>query len=404
VTTPDSPAPDSGTAFQPTRGRVAFAAALALIAFFLPQEVPLEWYPLNEPGEDILYLELTCASDRDGEVQIFYNATQGINQLHSISFPISPTKQTFTYTFPLLDAPIVELRVDPPAHGATLDIRRMRILDRRGTEMRRFTYDLFRPVAGIAAITPQADGWSITTDATEGDPRARIELFSPIIAKDLSWRNLLRSLLSTGYLAMMLWIILLAVLFACARPRHWRELVAPVAFMALLALLFAPVGNRGLIRNSLHYARYVPPAVPPGLRLEFDLVSSGPSPAQLYWDTGRGINGDDSRRVLHEAHAGLQHLRFDLPDRPVRELRFDPRDNPGSVRIRGIRVVDQGQRTRAVVPLDSLVPLWQVARAEIEDEFLVIETTPDASDPVLNFNQAAIEIVNRAIAGAGGPL
>lgn len=62
--------------------------------------MPLEWYPLNEPGTDINYLEISCASDKTGEVQIFYNLTRGINSLDSIRIPISSTTQTYTYTFP----------------------------------------------------------------------------------------------------------------------------------------------------------------------------------------------------------------------------------------------------------------------------------------------------------------
>ncbi len=76
----------AGRWLQPTRGRIAVAALVAAAGFCLPQEVPLVWYPLNEPGNDILYLEFTCAADKDGDVQVFYNTTQGINQLESIYF------------------------------------------------------------------------------------------------------------------------------------------------------------------------------------------------------------------------------------------------------------------------------------------------------------------------------
>jgi len=295
---------------RPTRGRLALAAVVAIIGFLLPQEVPLEWYPLNEPGTDINYLEISCAADKNGDVKIYYNLTRGINELHTIYWPISPTEQTFTYTFPLPDAPITELRVDPVADGGTLHIRQMRIINRRGEEIRRFTRDLFRPQNEIAAITPVADGWKITSTPGAKDPYVRIEMFSPIIPVGKDHRNLLRCLLSTGYLALMLWILLLAVMFTFLRPRGWRDLLPPVAFMALLALLFAPVGNRGLIRNSIHYARYVPPVLPDEVRLEFDLVSSGMTPAHLFWDRGRGVNGEDSARVIHEPHPGLQTLRF----------------------------------------------------------------------------------------------
>lgn len=384
--------------FSPSWRKIALAAAVAAVGFFFPQEAPLEWYPLNEPGEEIFYLELTCASDSYGDVQVFYNATRGINQLNSIYFPISPTEQTFTYTFPLLDAPIVELRVDPVANGGILTIRQMRIINRRGEEIRRFTHDLFRPVHDIAAIRPLADGWQIVSNPGSIDPQTRIEMFSPIVAPGLNYRNFLRCVLSTSYLSLMLWILLLAVLFTFYRPTDWRTLLANLGFMAALAVLFALVGNRGLIRNSFHYSRYVPPEITPGLRLEFDLTTSGPSPTQLFWDTGRGINAEDSIRENYLPHTELQTVRFPLPGTSLRGLRYDPRDNPGKVRIRGIRVVDNGQRTRAVIPLNSLQPERQVAHLAVADGFLDFESTPDATDPILSFTSEAVALVNRAIA------
>lgn len=387
---------------RPSRLRLLAAFLVALTGFLLPQEVPLEWYPLNEPGDEIFYLELTCASDRDGDVQVFFNATRGINQLNSIYFPISPTEQTFTYTFPLLDAPIVELRVDPVANGGTLTIRQMRIINRRGEEIRRFTQDLFRPVHDIAAIRSVADGWQIVSNPGSIDPQTRIEMFSPIVAPGLNYRNFLRCLLSTSYLSLMLWILLLAVLFTFYRPAGWRDLLRHLGFMAALAIMFAFVGNRGLIRNSFHYSRYVPPAITPGLRLEFDLTTSGPSPTQLFWDIGRGINADDTFRENYLPQTGLQTVRFPLPAARLQALRYDPRDNPGQVRIRGIRVVDNGQRTRAVIPLDSLRPERQVARLEIADNFLHVESTPDATDPILSFSPAALALINQAIAREPG--
>lgn len=399
---PASPTRTESSWFSPSLRKIVFAAAVATAGFFLPQEVPLEWYPLNEPGNEIFYLELTCASDRSGDVQVFYNATGGINQFNSIYFPISPTDRIFTYTFPLLDAPIVELRLDPLANGGTLTIRQMRITNRRGEEIRRFTQDLFRPVHDIAAIRPVADGWQIVSNPGSIDPQTRIEMFSPIVAPGLNYRNFLRCLLSTSYLSLMLWILLLAVLFTFYRPAGWRDLLRHLGFMAALAIMFAFVGNRGLIRNSIHYSRYVPPAITPGLRLEFDLTTSGPSPTQLFWDIGRGINADDTFRENYLPHTGLQTVRFPLPAARLQALRYDPRDNPGQVRIRGIRVVDNGQRTRAVIPLDSLRPERQVARLEIADNFLHVESTPDATDPILSFSPAALALINQAIAREPG--
>src|SRR5258708_17821777 len=162
--------------FRPTWRRALFAAALAAGAFLLPQEVPLEWYPLNNPGTDINYLEISCAANVTGEVQIRYDlALRGHQPIDTIRIPISPTTQTYTYTFPLPDAPIVEMRVIPPA-GGELTIRQMRIINRRNEEIRRFTYDLFRVERNSATITPSPEGWKLISAPGVTSPSTRIAL------------------------------------------------------------------------------------------------------------------------------------------------------------------------------------------------------------------------------------
>ncbi|MBI2517710.1 MAG: hypothetical protein HYV95_12470 [Opitutae bacterium] len=393
--TPDSTSPEW---FSPTWGRWVFALALAIGGFLLPQEVPLEWYPLNEPGQDILYLEITCAADKNGFFEIYYNTTDGINELDKIYVPISPTTQTFTYTFPLKDAPITELRLDPVADGGTLTIRQMRIIDRRSTEVRRFTRDMFTPLHEIAAIQSASDGWTITSTPGNNDPYTRINLPAPLYAVGLNGRNLQRCLLSSGYLAMMLWILLLAVLFTFWRPKSWRDFFRHVGFMAAIALPFSLVGNRGLIRHSFHYARFTLPAPSPALNLEMDLASDHPTPAQLFRDTGHGYNETESVRIGYEPVAGLQTLRFPLPPGPLRALRFDPFDAPGRLDIRGIRLVGTDGITHAVLPLDSLVPQRDIARLGEDGGFLRLQTPPEARDPILEFSPSALAEINRSLA------
>jgi hypothetical protein len=242
--------------FQPTRAGMLTALALAAVGFFLPQKVPLEWYPLNHPGTDIQFLEIICASDKNGTVQVFYDATRGFNQLESIRWPISPTPRTYTYIFPLPDAPITALRFDPVGDGGTLTIHEMHIVNGRGDEILRITGEMFSPLQHIAALSPVPDGWSITSTAGSQDASARIALPAPLVPVGMNGRNLQRCLRSTGYLALMLGLGLLAVLFIFHRPRNRVELVSRAGFMAGLALLFALVGNRGLIRNSVHFARF----------------------------------------------------------------------------------------------------------------------------------------------------
>lgn len=383
--------------FSPTPWRVALALATSLICFCLPQRVPLEWFPLNEPGDDILYLEIKCSADGEGLIKIYKNITRGINELDTIYWPITASEKSYTYIFPLPDAPIIELRLDPPGSGVSLDIDSFRIVDRRGSEVRRFTIDMLRPVAGIASITPSQTGFTVTSSFNAENCQVSLELFSPIVAKGIDQRNYLRCIYSTSYLGFMLWILLLAVVFAFWQPVGWRDFLIQTGFMACLALMFAVVGNRGLIKNSWHYAQFNYPELPDEVRLELDLISAPPTGAQLFWDSGEGFGESESDMINLAPHQGLQTARFRLPRTEIKALRYDPRHNGGDIEIRGIRVVDWGNRTHALLPLDSLLPGQQVDALEFEDGRLKITTTPGTDDPTTAFTPEAVAHINAAV-------
>lgn len=392
--------PPSSDLFAPTWGRAAFGLGLAAAAFFLPQEIPLEYYPLNEPGDDILYWEISFAStDFTGNTFLRYDVGNGFYNPYVIQIPISPTDRTYTYTFPLLDAPIVALRIDPADKPGEIRIRQMRIIDRRGTEIRRFTGADMMPAAEIDLLFPLEEGWKIKTTDKAHLSYLRVHLGAPLVATGLNHRNLLRSLYSWSYLALMLWIILLAVYFTFLRHRDWWTLLKSTAFLALLALAFSAVGNRGLIRNSWAYSRFEAPIIAPGgLRLEIDLATNRPVYSTLFYDTGGGIRGDDSQRKDYEGHPYMQTLRFDLPESgDLREIRWDPVDAAGTFKIYGIRVVDRVGRTLAKLPTQALQPIREIAHLSENDDALVLETTEDATDPIVILTPEALAVVNAAI-------
>jgi hypothetical protein len=204
--------------FQPSKGRIGFAALVALGAFFIPQEIPLEYYPLNDPSSGLQYIEITCAANVTGTTEIFLDTGRGINELDKISWPIGPSEMAFTYTFPLADTPLLGLRLDPLDKAGELRITNFRLINRKGEEIRRITRDHLVPVNQIDRVEPLEDGWKIITSPGASDPFLRVNLDSPTLPVGMNVRNLQRCLLSTGYLAMMLTILLLAVFFR-RKPR-----------------------------------------------------------------------------------------------------------------------------------------------------------------------------------------
>jgi hypothetical protein len=244
--------------FQPTWGRGLLAVAVAAIGFLLPQAVPLEYCSLNNPSLGLNYLEITCAANVNGQTNVYLDHGQGFNELEKIRWPMGPSQSAYTYTFPLPDAPLLNLRLDPFDNGAgEFTITNFRIINRRGEEIHRFTKEDFQPTHQIDAITPTSDGWKLVVKAPADDPYSQVRLSGPIIPQGMNERNLKRCLISSGYLALMLWILLLAVYFALRLHRDGRAIARAVVFLAFVAVLFSLVGNRGLIKNSIGYAQYV---------------------------------------------------------------------------------------------------------------------------------------------------
>jgi hypothetical protein len=242
--------------FQPTWARALMVIVIATASFFIPQQIPLEYYPLNNPSSGLQYIEITCAANVTGETQIYLDLGRGFNELDKIRLPIGPSEMAFTYTFPLQDAPLVGLRLDPFQSGAgEFTITNFRIINRREEEICRFTKDSMIGLNQIADVVPLEKGWKLVMKPGATDPYASVKLKRPLIPEGMNERNLKRCLLSTGYLSMMLWIILLAVYFALRLFPDWRTAMRACAFLLLMAGAFSIVGNRGLIKNSRFYAQ-----------------------------------------------------------------------------------------------------------------------------------------------------
>ena len=394
-----SPSPSRlADGFRPTWRRGLFAVAVAAVAFLMPQEAPLVFYPLNNPSRGVLQLEITCASTVTGTTQVFLDSGKGFNEGETISWPIAPSSQAYTYTFPLPDAPLLGLRIDPFDSGpGEFTVTNCRIIERHGTEIRRFTVDDLRDTNQIKEVASVPGGWKLV--AAGGDPHVSLDFPAPIVPERMNLRNLQRCLLSWSYLALMLWILILAVYFALVRDNWGRQTVMAAAFLAGIAMLFALVGNRRLIKESIHHANFRAPAGP-HLWIEFTVAVDHPSLAQLFWDSGAGFNETTSASRDYSLLAGFHALRFPLPEVPVKGLRFDPLIAEGRLEIREIRIVDSNRTTRLAVPLTSLRAAQQIAAAEIAEGALSVRTTPHADDPIMLFDSAEVQAIDALIASS----
>jgi hypothetical protein len=106
--------------------------------------------------------------------------------------------------------------------------------------------------------------------------------------------------------------------------------------------------------------------------------------AQLYYDTGSGINEADSFR-LHVA--GGNHdvdYKFELPAGQYSKLRFDPTDRAGNtMTLSKARIVDRsGQLFRAISPTQIRVS-QQIELLEVSETAVSLVTAANADDPIL---------------------
>jgi len=119
----------------------------------------------------------------------------------------------------------------------------------------------------------------------------------------------------------------------------------------------------------------------PETYLQLTIRSSVSSYVQIFYDIGRGLNEDDSRALPLEGGQAFQALRFPLPDRPIRSLRFDPLTAPGRVVLREATLFRSDGSRPESISLDSLRPTNEIASMRLTPEGLLIETAPQAHDP-----------------------
>lgn len=368
---------------------------MAVATVLVPQEAPLVWWQPARSAAEILYLEATLSASQIGHVHVRFDSPAGAKAALPIRFGISRTDRALTYHFPLPDVPLAAGEISV-SEGTRLQLTSLRIVDGNGVEERRFSPDQFQPLSASSVARPMVGGWELSGTDPHQPARFRIETPSPIAGKTSALRHLLPCVASAGYLGGMI-VLILATGHLAFFPA--RTLLSPrrIATLTLLGVSLAVLGNRALIVTQVRAAAYSAPVLRAQQRLEIDLESTTGSPASLFWQTSPEVPPESPARFTLAEHTGLQTVRFDLPHRHLRALQFSPLTVPGAVWIRGIRIVDQGGRTHAVLPLTGLIAREEVHQLVHDGPALFMRTVPDASRPILEFSPAALAAINSAL-------
>jgi hypothetical protein len=104
--------------------------------------------------------------------------------------------------------------------------------------------------------------------------------------------------------------------------------------------------------------------------------------AQLFWASDLHFVEEQSLRIpLRMTPDGFQLLRFIVPSRGIRWLRFDPIDASGEVLIRRMQLLRANREVVRAFDADSLRPANQILSVAWEGEVTRLVTLPKASDP-----------------------
>lgn len=114
---------------------------------------------------------------------------------------------------------------------------------------------------------------------------------------------------------------------------------------------------------------------------------------QLFYDTGKGIREEDSSISSINNLIDGDKLYFELPNKPIYKLRFDPGALKTKIKVKKIKVNMQDKETtyEASELITMLQPLHDVSDIKLEDGILTISTS--GSDPQLDFTNDYIQNV-----------
>lgn len=124
----------------------------------------------------------------------------------------------------------------------------------------------------------------------------------------------------------------------------------------------------------------------PKIYLKLSMKSSVDAIAQVFFDIGNGLNEKDSIICVVKKKRGFQVLRFALPNKSIKYIRFDPLNSEGRVAVQEIKLVNEFDQTIQSVDLKTFRPIHQIRYIKVENNRLIAETEKNANDPMLSLD------------------
>jgi hypothetical protein len=132
-----------------------------------------------------------------------------------------------------------------------------------------------------------------------------------------------------------------------------------------------------------------PRSGPPPFYFEVAIRSAQSGFAQLYYDTGAGLNERDSSRLPLEGGNQQVTYQFPLPEGTYPNLRFDPTDRAwNAMTLSGMRIVDRSGHLFRVIPPAQIKAVHEIEKLEAGETQVTFTTAVTATDPILTLELA----------------
>lgn len=117
------------------------------------------------------------------------------------------------------------------------------------------------------------------------------------------------------------------------------------------------------------------------VHLKISVQSTVSDQAVLFYDTGQGFREEEAIHHDIQGDGQFHAVSFPLPEKPIRQFRFDPLRGPGIVAIGEVTIANaMGETIRRIEP-SRLQPLHQIGIVRLSNDIKVFQVPAGAIDP-----------------------
>jgi hypothetical protein len=310
-----------------------------------------------------IYIQLVMKSSTYDAAKIYYDVGGGLSEKDSTEAGIIGDERFHEYRFDIPHGISGTFRFDPLTNQGSVTIKSIEIVNGFGKRIGLVDLRQLRPVHQIRTLDIGGDGATAITEENANDPQIFVSWSSPVLSGYFS--------LTFFFFALRMFLEFLAVCFiSVCCFRLWRRRGNRM-FKPLLVLVLILFGWRCWIVYEGVTTSF----------LDVFLQSSIEGESQLYFNRGQGFNEPDSVRLFVRPESRHGHYRFPLPQATIYGLRFDPFSISGTMRIKGMAIVDGLDNHLQTIDLHQLKPVHQITGFKISDQGLTIVTEKEGDDP-----------------------